>query len=65
MLRVVIILVKGACHDDGVRFRGRASWSEVGEVDKLFVEVGVLDEREGNLTSCALGKCSGLGLGQG
>lgn len=56
MLREVMILVRGVVRDGGVRFEGKAGWSEVEEVDRVVIEVDVLDEGERNLIGYGLGK---------
>jgi len=52
MLQVAMIIGGGASREGGVGFGGKAYLFEVGEVDRLTVEVDLIHEGEGNLASC-------------
>lgn len=58
MLRLDIILVRKSSCYEGVGVDSRLGRYEVGKVNRMVVEVVVLDERECNLTSYGLGKGS-------
>lgn len=45
MLWVAMVTRGDVSRDEGVGFEGRADWFDVGEVDRMVVEVDVLDER--------------------